>query len=590
MTSAPQTSTPWNKVVNRGLPRRAMPAFNRETEVLAKLPEKKSRLYIYKMLEKIQFPVRDLEGIVERRGGLTDFTCRTREGANKLVEKMKRLSAVEFVRLYDQEWTKVIIREIPPRHPVEEIRQYLASRHGTVRKAEKLKDRWGLQDGQRSFDIKTTELKQRPIGPKIRIGGLAFQVEYDNQPPQCFVCREFGHMRDTCELFRSREENFPTLKKVPGKEAQVTNETEGGTLQAPTSPILVSGGVALGEPASQHRELEGGTSGALASDSPVPEKSAPVELDSSPREMQIDTSSAPTSIRGDPNSGTSGEPDAPLRQAESGASGPLDQPSRDMESGPSGIGTKDLQYPEGGTSGAPDNGSLQYPEGGTSGAPAFPGPRLQRNQPRKPKKKAGGTSGAAAKKPGATKKQSPRKSGPTPDPAGGTSGAPDPIGGKTGPRSWPTHDPDLDLLDKDLDLLAHPAEDKEVDLLADPAEEKEIQLKEGILEDLLEAARDLSDSSGEDKVPVLNKRDRSSSNSGDDRKRACFENFHNIVSCECGQDTLLSKEGEAITCPGCKKCYIKCSCGHAHPLGDGQGSQCSECKTFFPMHALNYTV
>jgi len=52
--------------------------FSRETEVVAKFLQKRTRQYIYDMLNKIKFPFKNVESIVERRGGMVDFTCQTK--------------------------------------------------------------------------------------------------------------------------------------------------------------------------------------------------------------------------------------------------------------------------------------------------------------------------------------------------------------------------------------------------------------------------------------------------------------------------------------------------------------------------------
>jgi len=55
--------------------------FSRETEVVAKFPQKRTRQYIYDMVNNIKFPFKNVESIVERRGGMVDFTCQTKNQA-----------------------------------------------------------------------------------------------------------------------------------------------------------------------------------------------------------------------------------------------------------------------------------------------------------------------------------------------------------------------------------------------------------------------------------------------------------------------------------------------------------------------------
>ena len=41
--------------------------YNQEKEVFAKLPNKRSREYIYQLLEKVNFPIHETDGIIEKR-------------------------------------------------------------------------------------------------------------------------------------------------------------------------------------------------------------------------------------------------------------------------------------------------------------------------------------------------------------------------------------------------------------------------------------------------------------------------------------------------------------------------------------------
>jgi len=74
-----------NNVAKASLPQN-VEWFSRDTEVMAKLPEKRTRQYIYDLLQKVKFDILHLEAIVERRGGMVDFTCSWNESAQLLVK------------------------------------------------------------------------------------------------------------------------------------------------------------------------------------------------------------------------------------------------------------------------------------------------------------------------------------------------------------------------------------------------------------------------------------------------------------------------------------------------------------------------
>ena len=60
-------SKSWSQVVSGRNAFQDGYVYNKENEVYTKLPEKRSREYIYQLLEKIRFPLIEIEGIVERR-------------------------------------------------------------------------------------------------------------------------------------------------------------------------------------------------------------------------------------------------------------------------------------------------------------------------------------------------------------------------------------------------------------------------------------------------------------------------------------------------------------------------------------------
>ena len=80
--------------------------FTRYTEVVAKLPLKRTRQHIYDLLTKVNFPFKNIKSIVERRGGMVDFTCGT-ISPTKLLAALKRHKDVEFARLVNSEYTDV---------------------------------------------------------------------------------------------------------------------------------------------------------------------------------------------------------------------------------------------------------------------------------------------------------------------------------------------------------------------------------------------------------------------------------------------------------------------------------------------------
>jgi len=169
--------------------------FTRETEVTAKLPQKKARQYIYDLLTKIKFPMMRIESIVERRGGLVDFTCQTVSQVKQLAVALRGHQGVEFARLVLFEFTDIKVHWIPGRFPNSRIIAAIERHHGKVYETKLLRGRQGIADGRRLYRVKTDDLKARPIAHTVRLDNTVFLVEYVAQPAQCFLCKKFGHVR-----------------------------------------------------------------------------------------------------------------------------------------------------------------------------------------------------------------------------------------------------------------------------------------------------------------------------------------------------------------------------------------------------------
>ena len=141
--------------------------FLRETDVSPKLPQKRTKQYIYDMLNKIKFPLKNVESIVERRGGMVDFTCQTKNQAKQLAAALECHSDVEFARLVRSDYTDFKLHWIPGRFPHQKIVAAIERHHGKVYEHRILKDRYGIADGRRLYRLKTDDLKQHPIAPTV---------------------------------------------------------------------------------------------------------------------------------------------------------------------------------------------------------------------------------------------------------------------------------------------------------------------------------------------------------------------------------------------------------------------------------------
>jgi len=90
--------------------------------------------------------------------------------------------------------------------------------HGDIRYSRVLKDRRGKADGRRIYNIKTERLKLKPIPSTVRLSGKMFSVEYASQSIQCFLCKEFGHIKDDCPNYS------PILNNAKSRQLQHVNQ------------------------------------------------------------------------------------------------------------------------------------------------------------------------------------------------------------------------------------------------------------------------------------------------------------------------------------------------------------------------------
>ena len=151
----------WNQVVSRRSAKRQDYVYNQEKEVFAKLPDKRSREYIYQLLEKVKFPLKDIDGIIEKRAGMVDFTCTTRQTAEKLADVLSTRKEVTFARVRDPEYTDIKFHWVPADFPDERIREVLQRHYGEIRYSRILKDRRGKADGRRFYNVQTEKVETK---------------------------------------------------------------------------------------------------------------------------------------------------------------------------------------------------------------------------------------------------------------------------------------------------------------------------------------------------------------------------------------------------------------------------------------------
>jgi len=203
---------PWNKIASWRAAVKESYVYNQKKEVFAKLPHKRSREYINQLLEKVHFPIQEIDGVIEQRGNMVDFTCKTRQAAENLAEALSTRDEVAFARVRDPEYTDVKFHWVRSDFPEQKIKGVIFRMYGEIRYSRILKDRRGKADGRRIYNIKTEKLKLKPIPSTVKLSGTTFLVDYTSQPMQCFLCKEFGHIKDDCSNYNPILHNTESKK------------------------------------------------------------------------------------------------------------------------------------------------------------------------------------------------------------------------------------------------------------------------------------------------------------------------------------------------------------------------------------------
>jgi len=86
----------WNKIASWRATVKEVYVYKKDKEVYTKLPHKRSREYIYQLLEKVHFPIQEIDGVTEKRGNVVDFMCKTRRAAENLAEAPSTRDEVAF--------------------------------------------------------------------------------------------------------------------------------------------------------------------------------------------------------------------------------------------------------------------------------------------------------------------------------------------------------------------------------------------------------------------------------------------------------------------------------------------------------------
>ena len=184
--------------------------YVKDLEVICRFKEVLTRKGIYKEIQKTNWPLQQILGMVLRPGGLVDFTLRSKDAALKFAKTMRELDSIKIATAHADTVVEVRIDFIPPRFPSEPITEYLMQNHGKVLNTPiRISDRYNIQTGTRVFKMDRENLEKNPIPSYLFFGKYKFRTRYEGQHTTCGYCAESDHIERDCP----RKTNMKILVK-----------------------------------------------------------------------------------------------------------------------------------------------------------------------------------------------------------------------------------------------------------------------------------------------------------------------------------------------------------------------------------------
>ena len=160
--------------------------------------------------KQLQYAILKLTGVAQMKAGTIDVTCKTRKDVWELREKLQKMDAVAFVKLYEQDNVNVVVGWVPIPMPNERIKSVFQNAFGPVIKVLQRKCRNGLVSGVRILIMQKDVLEKNSLTSYFKIDGNELDVTYKGQKFTCKYCGEIGHKQVNCD---KRAQNFPSLQR-----------------------------------------------------------------------------------------------------------------------------------------------------------------------------------------------------------------------------------------------------------------------------------------------------------------------------------------------------------------------------------------
>ena len=117
------------------------------------------KIEVLELLKSISYPVTKLVSIADMKSRSIDITCKTKEYVLELEEKLKSVTSICKLRLYESENINIILGWVPISLTNEEIKLAIEKKVGKVVRVSAKKHKDGILSGIRTVTIPKTSLE-----------------------------------------------------------------------------------------------------------------------------------------------------------------------------------------------------------------------------------------------------------------------------------------------------------------------------------------------------------------------------------------------------------------------------------------------
>ena len=154
----------------------------------------------WKLFGDIGVRTKQVVGIIDKKAEYIDINSRSRENVLDLYEKFSIEKRISNLRLFESDKITAAVHWVPILFPIDTLKQYLETRHGSVLRLVSKVDKMGFEMEFHHFKMRKDDLSENPIG---RIGGQEFLIRYKGQIETCqflFIYMKPRNLEESSQL------------------------------------------------------------------------------------------------------------------------------------------------------------------------------------------------------------------------------------------------------------------------------------------------------------------------------------------------------------------------------------------------------